>query len=173
MPMWCNWQTHYPQQIDQLEVRIFSWALYRDVAQLVAHVIWDHEAAGSRPVIPTVCISAATGRRDRLKPGFLWVRIPSGAFVLQFWFVAQWQSNRLLTGRLWVQVPPFQLWRLWPSWLGSRLWLCGSNSYVGSSPTGLPEIKYAAVAQWQCTCFVIRGLRVRVPSAAYRRLGQR
>lgn len=80
MPMWCNWQTHYPQQIDQLEVRIFSWALYRDVAQLVAHVIWDHEAAGSRPVIPTVCISAATGRRGRLKPGFLWVRIPSGAF---------------------------------------------------------------------------------------------
>ena len=36
-----------------LEVRIFSWALYRDVAQLVARVIWDHEAAGSRPVIPT------------------------------------------------------------------------------------------------------------------------
>lgn len=63
-----------------LEVRIFSWALYRDVAQLVAHVIWDHGAAGSRPVIPTVCISAAIGRRGRLKPGFLWVRIPSGAF---------------------------------------------------------------------------------------------
>ena len=65
-----------------LEVRIFSWALYRDVAQLVAHVIWDHGAAGSRPVIPIVCISAATGRRGRLKPGFLWVRIPSGAFCI-------------------------------------------------------------------------------------------
>lgn len=48
---------------------------------------------------------------------------------------------------MWVRVPSFQLWRLWPSWLGSRLWLCGSNSYVGSIPTGLPEIKYAAVAQ--------------------------
>ena len=28
-------------------------ATYRDVAQVVARVIWDHEAAGSSPVIPT------------------------------------------------------------------------------------------------------------------------
>lgn len=89
MSMWCNWQTRWFQRPDVGSSNLLM-ALYRDVAQLVAHVIWDHEAAGSRPVIPTVCISAATGRRDRLKPGFLWVRIPSGAFVLKFWFVAQW-----------------------------------------------------------------------------------
>ena len=28
-------------------------ATYRDVAQVVAHVVRDHEAAGSSPVIPT------------------------------------------------------------------------------------------------------------------------
>ena len=28
-------------------------ATHRDVAQVVARVIWDHEAAGSSPVIPT------------------------------------------------------------------------------------------------------------------------
>lgn len=28
-------------------------ATHRDVAQVVARVIWDHEAVGSSPVIPT------------------------------------------------------------------------------------------------------------------------
>lgn len=27
---------------------------YRDVAQLVARMLWEHEAAGSSPVIPTI-----------------------------------------------------------------------------------------------------------------------
>ena len=27
--------------------------IYRDVAQLVARVLWEHDVAGSNPVIPT------------------------------------------------------------------------------------------------------------------------
>lgn len=61
-----------------LEVRILSWALYRDVAQLVARLIWDQEVVGSSPVIPTVCIRAATGRRGRLKPDLFEGSNPSG-----------------------------------------------------------------------------------------------
>ena len=29
-------------------------SLYRDVAQLVARMVWDHDAAGSNPVISTI-----------------------------------------------------------------------------------------------------------------------
>lgn len=61
-----------------LEVRILSWALYRDVVQLVARLIWDQEVVGSSHVIPTVCIRAATGRRDRLKPDLFEGSNPSG-----------------------------------------------------------------------------------------------
>ncbi len=36
-----------------LQVQLLSWVLYRDVVQMVARVIWDHEVVGSSPVIPT------------------------------------------------------------------------------------------------------------------------
>ena len=61
-----------------LMVRIHSWTLYRDVAQLVARLIWDQEVVGSSPVIPTVYIRAATGRRGRLKPDLFEGSNPSG-----------------------------------------------------------------------------------------------
>ena len=70
MSMWRNWQ--------RLVVRIRSWALYRDVAQLVARLIWDQDAVGSSPVIPAVCIRAATGRRGRFKPDLFEGSNPSG-----------------------------------------------------------------------------------------------
>lgn len=38
-----------------LQVQLLSWVLYRDVVQMVARVIWDHEVVGSSPVIPTSC----------------------------------------------------------------------------------------------------------------------
>ena len=33
---------------------IFSNLILRDVAQLVARVLWEHDVAGSNPVIPTI-----------------------------------------------------------------------------------------------------------------------
>ena len=32
---------------------IMLWQMIRDVAQLVARVLWEHDVAGSNPVIPT------------------------------------------------------------------------------------------------------------------------
>ena len=40
---------------------------FRDVAQMEAHVLWEHDAAGSSPVIPTNSRSDGTGRHDGFK----------------------------------------------------------------------------------------------------------
>ena len=32
---------------------LFIFIIFRDVAQLVARVLWEHDVAGSNPVIPT------------------------------------------------------------------------------------------------------------------------
>ena len=87
--------------------------------------------------------------------------------------VAQWWSNRLLTGRLWVRAPPLELFLTWllgqavktpPFHGGNRgsiplgvTYLCGSiaqlgehlpykQGVTGSSPV-TPTINYAGVAQ--------------------------
>ena len=43
---------------NQLFDDIMLW--YRDVAQLVARVVWDHDVAGSNPVIPTTFSETVT-----------------------------------------------------------------------------------------------------------------
>ena len=35
------------------ETDFYQTKYFRDVAQLVARVVWDHDVAGSNPVIPT------------------------------------------------------------------------------------------------------------------------
>ena len=44
----------YAKALDFLGICRYNIVRYRDVAQLVARVVWDHDVAGSNPVIPTI-----------------------------------------------------------------------------------------------------------------------
>ena len=57
--------------------------------------------------------------------------------------VAQWQSNRLLTGRLLVRVQPVEPVGDWLSWLERLVY---TEEVVGSSPTS--PIRFGLLAQW-------------------------
>lgn len=80
MSIWRNWQTRCLQMADVDGSNPLMDTISGCGAIGSARDLKCHGVAGSSPVIPTVCISAATGRQGRLKSGFLWVRIPSGAF---------------------------------------------------------------------------------------------
>ena len=66
---------------------------FRDVAQLVARVLWEHDVAGSNPVIPT--IKGRLSRSDQASFSFQ-VRFQASMFAF---------ANRIL----------FRLWRMFHS----------------------------------------------------------
>ena len=58
-------------------------SLYRDVAQLVARVLWEHDVAGSNPVIPTKKVVSYWIRLFLSTEDRLWQRCgPEGQMAL-------------------------------------------------------------------------------------------
>ena len=64
---------------------LFKLNTFRDVAQLVARVLWEHDVAGSNPVIPT--------KKEKM------------ALVVVFSFFDWFVDSKLFAKRMQVRIP--------------------------------------------------------------------
>lgn len=89
MSMWRNWQTRCLQMADIGGSNPLMGTISGCGAIGSARDLKCHGVAGSSPVIPTVCIRAATGRRGRLKPDLFEGSNPSGCIEYNMVSVAK------------------------------------------------------------------------------------